>query len=187
MSVPSMDNKGAGPLRVPGFGDIPLEEELPISQRFVHGIKDWEQVPAITLRELTMVAIMNELTDRRNWHMDIFNQDVVDLWRDEILGSTPLMSEKAWEWCVAELRDKGAYLKDHGYFRVLDTGSCVCKSDTLSLKGFVANSSQDLSQCLHSMKDTYRTALSHISTPHCIHWSGGGVLSWPKSHVKVML
>ncbi|KAH8808628.1 hypothetical protein F5884DRAFT_677499 [Xylogone sp. PMI_703] len=106
-----MDNKGAGPLRVPGFGDIPLDEELPIEQRFAHGI--------------------NELTDRPNWRMDILNQDIVDQWRGEILASTPLMSEKAWAWCVAELRDKAVYSKDHGYFRVLDTGSCICKSDTL--------------------------------------------------------
>lgn len=131
MLVLSMDNKGAGPLRVPGFGDIPLEEELPISQRSAHGFNEWKQVPAITQRELTMVGVMNELTDRPNWHVDIFNRDVIDLWRDEHLGSTPLMSEKAWKWCVAELRDKGAYFKDHGHFRVLDTGSCVCKSDTL--------------------------------------------------------
>jgi hypothetical protein len=47
MSVPS-DNKGAGPLRVPGFGDIPLEEELPISRRFAHGINEQKQVPVIT-------------------------------------------------------------------------------------------------------------------------------------------
>ncbi|KAJ5160179.1 uncharacterized protein N7482_007183 [Penicillium canariense] len=133
-----MENKGAGPLRVPGFGDIPLEEELPISRRFAHGIKEWKQVPAITQRERTMVAVMNELTDRPNWDMDIFNQYTVDRWRDEILGSTPCMSEKAWEWCVAELRDKGAYLKDNGYFRVLDTGSCVCKSDTLVSQGLCA-------------------------------------------------
>lgn len=133
-----MDNKGTGPLRVPGFGDTPLEQELPISRRFAHGIHEWKQVPAITQRELTMVSAMNELTDRLNWHMDVLNQDVVDLWRDEMLGSTPLMSEEAWKWCVAEVRDKAAYFKDHGHFRVLDTGSCVCKSDTIVSQGLCA-------------------------------------------------
>jgi hypothetical protein len=152
-----MENNGAGPLRVPGFGDIPLEKELPISQRFAHGIKEWQQVPAITQRELTMVAVMNELTDRPNWHTDIFNQDAVDLWRDEILDSTPLMSEKAWEWCVAELRDKVTYLKDHGHFRVLDTGSCVCKSDTLA--------SQDL--CAQ-----FQTGLEPVLAQHEGHHDG---------------
>ena len=75
MSEPSMDNKVAGPLRVPGFGDIPLEEEFPFSRRFTHGINEWKQDPAITQRELTMVAVMNELTDRPNWHMDVFDHD----------------------------------------------------------------------------------------------------------------
>lgn len=131
MSVPSMDDKSASPLRVPGFGDIPLDEELPISHRFAHGFKEWKQVPAITQREFVMVAVMNEVTDKPGWHVDIFSQDVADRWRDEILASTPLMSEKAWEWCVAELRDKADYFKDKGHFRVLDTGSCVCKSDAL--------------------------------------------------------
>jgi hypothetical protein len=127
-----MDNTGALPLRTPGFGDIPLQEELPMAHRFAHGIHEWKQVPAITRREFTMVAIMNQLTDKQNWHVDIFNQDAVDCWRNELLASTPLLSEKAWEWCVAELRDKAVFFNDKGYTRVLDTGTCVCKSDTLA-------------------------------------------------------
>ena len=91
---------------------------------------------------------MNELTDRPNWHMDVFDQHIVDRWWDEILGSTPLISEKAWEWCVAELRDKAAYFKDNGYFRVLDTGSCVCKSDTLVSQGLCAQFQSGLESVL---------------------------------------
>jgi hypothetical protein len=131
VSAPSMDNKSASPLRVPGFGDLPLDQELPVEDRFAHGFREWKQVPAITLREFAMVAAMNDVTDKPGWHVDIFSPDVADRWRDEILASTPLMSHKAWEWCVAELRDKATYFQATGHVRVLDTGSCVCKSDVL--------------------------------------------------------
>lgn len=46
------------------------------------------------------------------------------------------MSEKAWTWCVAELRDKADEYKQKQYLRILDTGSCVCKSDTLNATAF---------------------------------------------------
>jgi hypothetical protein len=126
-----MDNTGRGPLRVPGFGDMPLEEELRCEERFTHGIQEWEQIPAVTVREFAMVAVMNTLTDKPNWHIDIFNKDTVTEWREEAFAATPLMSEKAWAWCKAELRDKAVEYKQKQYIRVLDTGSCVCKSDIL--------------------------------------------------------
>ena len=37
----------------------------------------------------------------------------------------------SWAWCVRELRDKADEYKEKHYVRILDTGSCVCKSDTL--------------------------------------------------------
>lgn len=126
-----MDNTGCGPLRVPGFGDIPLEEELRCEERFAHGIREWKQVPAVTMREFAMVDVMNTLTDKLDWDIDIFNEDIVAKWRKDALAATPLMSEKAWAWCVAELRDKANEYKQKQYVRVLDTGSCVCKSNIL--------------------------------------------------------
>jgi hypothetical protein len=59
-----MDNSGIGRLNVPGFGDIPLDKELRCEDRFPHGINEWEQVPAVTMREIAMVAVMNLLTDK---------------------------------------------------------------------------------------------------------------------------
>ncbi|EHK18986.1 uncharacterized protein TRIVIDRAFT_204382 [Trichoderma virens Gv29-8] len=126
-----MDNTGHGPLRVPGFGDMPLEEKLRCEQRFAHGFEEWQQMPAVTVRELAMVAVMNTLTDKPGWHIDIFNEDIATEWRKEAFAATPLMSEKAWAWCIAELRDKANEYTQKQYIRVLDTGSCVCKSDIL--------------------------------------------------------
>ncbi|PYH30937.1 DUF4246 domain-containing protein [Aspergillus neoniger CBS 115656] len=128
----SFDNSGDGPLRVPGFGAIPLDYELPSDARFAHGIKEWRQAPAVTTRELAMTAVMNRLTDRPNWHVDVFDDVAVAHWRQESTASiamNPLLSDRAWEWCVQELRDKATEFQQKGHIRVLDTGSCVCKSD----------------------------------------------------------
>ncbi|OOG00128.1 hypothetical protein ASPCADRAFT_139307 [Aspergillus carbonarius ITEM 5010] len=133
-----LDNRGHGPLRVPGFGDIPIEYELPPPARFAHGICEWRQAPAVTARELAMVAVMNNLTDHPDWHVDIFHDEVVARWRKEAFDTTPLMSEKTWDWCMKELRDKAVYFREHHHIRVLDTGSCVCKSDTPTLRSLGA-------------------------------------------------
>ena len=126
-----MDNTGRGPLQVPGFGGIPLEYVLECEHRFAHGTNDWQQVPAVTARELAMVAIMNTLTDKPEWHFKILDEQIVARWREEAFATTPLMSEKVWTWCLAELRDKAMHFEKNQYIRVLDTGSCICKSDTL--------------------------------------------------------
>ncbi|RDH31018.1 hypothetical protein BDQ94DRAFT_180730 [Aspergillus welwitschiae] len=128
----SFDNSGDGPLRVPGFNGISLKCVLPPDARFAHGIEEWRQAPAVTARELAMTAVMNRLTDRPNWHVDVFDDVVVARWRQDNTASiamNPLLSDRAWDWCVRELRDKATEYRQNGHIRVLDTGSCVCKSD----------------------------------------------------------
>ncbi|PYH85072.1 hypothetical protein BO82DRAFT_198873 [Aspergillus uvarum CBS 121591] len=128
----TFENSGDGPLRVPGFGTIPLTYELPSDARFAHGIQEWRQAPAVTARELAMTTAMNRLTDRPNWHVDVFDDGAVARWRQDSIASlamNPLLSDRAWAWCVRELRDKAVEYRQKGHIRVLDTGSCVCKSD----------------------------------------------------------
>ncbi|KAL4903978.1 hypothetical protein BDW74DRAFT_168488 [Aspergillus multicolor] len=131
-----LDNSGSGALRVPGFGDIPIHYELDPDARFAHGF-EWRQAPAVTARELAMTAVMNQLTDRPGWDSAIFDT-IVSNWREDIFASTQLMSDKAWSWCIDKLYDKAAYYREHGYIRVLNTGSCVCKSDTPAVHGLAA-------------------------------------------------
>ncbi|RAO66335.1 uncharacterized protein BHQ10_002347 [Talaromyces amestolkiae] len=136
----ALDNTGDGPLRVPGFANIPIHYELPSNARFAHGVVEWRQAPAVTARELTMVAVMNHLTDRPSWYLEISDDEVVANWKQETFDTTPLMSEKAWEWCVRELRDKAVDLRESRqiHIRVLDTGSCVCKADAETLDSLSA-------------------------------------------------
>ncbi|RAH44912.1 DUF4246 domain-containing protein [Aspergillus brunneoviolaceus CBS 621.78] len=137
-TIITFDNSGDGPLRVPGFGTIPLTYELPSDARFAHGIQEWRQAPAVTARELAMTTAMNRLTDRPNWHVDVFDDGVVARWRQDSIASlamNPLLSDRAWAWCVRELRDKAVEYRQKGHIRVLDTGSCVCKSDHVPARG----------------------------------------------------
>ncbi|KAJ5751679.1 hypothetical protein N7520_008596 [Penicillium odoratum] len=131
----AFDNTGYGSLRVPGFADIPVHYELPSNARFAHGTVEWRQAPAVTARELTMVAVMSHLTDRPAWYVTIFDDEVVAQWKQNTFDTTPLMSEKAWGWCVKELRDKAVNLRDNRqiHIRVLDTGSVQRSESVLNV------------------------------------------------------
>lgn len=169
-----LDNSGNGPLKVPGFGGVPLDYERPGKDQFAT-IHDWEQRPAVTRRETVMVVVMEVLTDRPNWHVDVFNDDVIQSWRQELAEShdyitslwleepephsdndddavmdrreigeraynetSALINDSTWDWCIKELRDKALALRKTGYVRILDTGSCICKSDDLPLQELAA-------------------------------------------------
>lgn len=134
-----LDNSGRGPLQVPGFNGIPIHYELKSDDRFAHGEREWRQTPGVTAREQAMVDLMNKLTDKPGWHVDIFNDEIVDKWREKAFETSSLMSEKAWSWCLKELRDKAVYFGETQHVRVLDTGSCVCKSDNPDLQRLAAS------------------------------------------------
>ncbi len=149
------NNSGQGPLRVPGFGGIPVHFQLPAEARFAHGFCEWRQSPIVTMQERAMVAVMNRLTDKPGWSEAVFDDAVVAQWRaeldvereqtrngsrkqplteiDALLANPRLLKDSTWAWCVQELRDKARDFSAHGHVRVLDTGSCVCKADSAAL------------------------------------------------------
>ena len=135
-----MDNSGAGPLLVPGFNGITIDEEFHVSQRFAHGFEECKQVPAITLREFTRIYAINILTDKTNWHSDVFDPETLWQWYNELILSSPRLSENNWNWCVAELKDKTKQYEHDGFIRVLNTSSCMCKSDRAELQELSAAS-----------------------------------------------
>ncbi|KAK6815709.1 hypothetical protein PG987_016475 [Apiospora arundinis] len=120
------------------------------------------------LREVFMLAIMDKLTDKPGWHTKVFDDAIVAKWRAEAMhqpednlyrmateagdkGSTRrgtkipqptrnrVLSEKAFDYCIQELRVKAEHFKNTGLVPTLDAvGNCVVKSDTLvtqELKG----------------------------------------------------
>lgn len=142
INLQEMDNSGQRPLCVPGFGGMSLYYECNVEDGFANAVSGWEQEPAITAPEFAMLQLMNDLTDKHNWHMDIFNNETVAKWREEtfetqesirthnLLGMRRI-SAKAWDWSVMELRDKVLMYKKNQFIRILDAGSSVCKSDAL--------------------------------------------------------
>jgi Protein of unknown function (DUF4246)/Domain of unknown function DUF4246, N-terminal len=125
-----LENAGDRPLHIPGFNDLPIYLELPLEERFAHGSGEWVQSPNLTGRELAMLHLINNLTDISDWHIKVFDGGIASEWREEAL-SRQLISEGAWEWCLSELQDKAKLFEKTGRIVVLNTGSGICKSDSL--------------------------------------------------------
>ena len=177
-----MDNSGRGLLRVPGFGGIPIHYVLPGEKRVAHGVDDWEQVPIITARELAIVAVMNTLTDKPEWQVKIFDDQIVNEWRKEAFATTPLMSEKAWTWCVAELGDKNIYFEQNQYLRVW-TQAPVSASPTHSFQSPLSQSSnQESRPCSSKWPKTCNLNLMRrcwiLFIRHFSHWFMGEAWYW---------
>lgn len=144
-----MDNSGQSLLQAPGFGDVPLDFQLPAEERYAHGIKDWRQTPTIAEHEISMVGVMNMITDFPDWHEDIVrdDRDLEQAWREQTRQMFLNVSDCAWKWCLRELRDKAADFRHTGAVRVLDIGSSVFKLDGRLLREIqqgLSSSSQHL-------------------------------------------
>ncbi|KAH0429957.1 hypothetical protein CcaCcLH18_08102 [Colletotrichum camelliae] len=122
------DNTGNGPLNVPGF-PLAVSIEHGHDERFAHGFNDWAQ-DRLTAREIAMISLINDITDKPGWSKDVLNDVNVASWRVEALAR-PLMSPLAWDWCLLELQDMAKDADDRGRICVLNTASRVCKSDGL--------------------------------------------------------
>ncbi|KAF2495402.1 hypothetical protein BU16DRAFT_389520 [Lophium mytilinum] len=124
-------NDGEEPISVPGFG-LPIDwtKGWNDEDKFAHGASSWQQNPRLTVRELAMLKVMEALTDKPEWTRKVFDDTIVAKWREEAL-QMPLISEKAWDWCLLELRDKARFYEEKGYVLTLDTGSVCAKSDTI--------------------------------------------------------
>ncbi|KEQ81619.1 hypothetical protein M438DRAFT_399248 [Aureobasidium pullulans EXF-150] len=131
MTDPCLCNDGHGSLKVPGFSDVPLDLEIYSQNRFTHGATEWVQWPNLTARELAMLGLMNDLTEEHGWHKNIFDDDLMVDWRMQAL-SRPLISPKAWDWCLAELQDKALYFEQTGNIVVFNTGAGIVKSDAVA-------------------------------------------------------
>lgn len=137
-----MDNSGHRPLLVPGFGGMSIYHELGVDERFADTITGWEQKPALTAPEMTMLQLMSDLTDKSGWNVDVFNNAIVAKWREETFKAQEakaqkedlkmrVITERAWDWCILELRDKAHTFDKDRFVRLFDAGSAVCKSDVL--------------------------------------------------------
>lgn len=124
---------------VPGFG-LPLRWPEMVSRRWqplfqpdentlLLSALDGSENPKFcyTQRELTMLALINELTDMPEWQRSIFDPDVTFEWKSQKLLTGQDVTRAMLDWCVEEVKD---YVHDFIPSRVipsLDGG--VIKSD----------------------------------------------------------
>ncbi|OQE21524.1 hypothetical protein PENFLA_c014G04830 [Penicillium flavigenum] len=120
-----LDNKTT--LKVPGLHYLPINVLLSHDQ-FSTGVNDWYG-HILTAKELVILDLINTITDRPDWHRAIFDQQVTAQWREDAVGSSSLINDKTWDWCLQELQDMARQFDRDGRLVVFNTSSGVCKSD----------------------------------------------------------
>jgi hypothetical protein len=78
-----MNNSGQMPLSIPWLWREISPWELSLDDRFSDTVTGLEQRPAVTAPEMTMLQLMRNLTDKRDWNIDVFNDEIVAKWREE--------------------------------------------------------------------------------------------------------
>ena len=134
LTLADPDNSGDVPLKAPGFS-CRFDAEVK-GKRYRHGANDFCS-DRLTAREIAMLRVMSSLTEKPNWHREIFNEVTVVQWEQEARG-TPLISHDAWDWILRELRDKAIEFTETGLVLDLETSSRICKSDVLVPQGLQA-------------------------------------------------
>jgi hypothetical protein len=81
----------------------------------------------ITAREVAMLAMMNEITDKHDWHKKVYDETIAAKWTAEAVSAG--LSENMSDWCIAELRDKAKIYEHNGVICVFDVDTVVAKSD----------------------------------------------------------
>ncbi|KAK1831479.1 hypothetical protein QBC39DRAFT_351414 [Podospora conica] len=138
IAVSAFDNSGRAPLLVPGAGMPLYVEAVPASgtARFTHAYDNDGWPMRATTREIAMLRCMEQMTEKPNWERDVFSDEMVAEWKHEVwmadwkIRAHWKISDKAWAWCVDELRDKARRFIETGRTVVLDYGwGAVCKKD----------------------------------------------------------
>ncbi|KAK1223167.1 hypothetical protein PQX77_013960 [Marasmius sp. AFHP31] len=124
--------------KLPGFG-LPVNthpengrfsaQDSPRSC-FPNAITSWA-ASNMVVREQTMLAMINEITDKPEWDRKVNDQTIVAKWKKEALGKEGVdFSEAMFDYCIAELCDKAAHFAQTGRVTVLDSEAAIVKSDT---------------------------------------------------------
>ncbi|GAQ03931.1 hypothetical protein ALT_1252 [Aspergillus lentulus] len=165
-----LSNRSDGPLRVPGMSGIPLHHELPVGQRFAHAVADWRRDPRLTKPEMSMLHFMEYVTEQPGWE-DSIESDVpiMEQWQRKAFSTFDL-TPRAWEWCLAELKDKAWEFKRTDYVTIKDGDSPVAKSDRLVSYSLLQNLREELQPLLDDQTASFdesgkSSPLRHLVDP----------------------
>lgn len=81
----------AAPFKVPGFG-LPVNHRFSYEEHFPSALSDlsnnfYIEKIAVTLRELTMLYLMNTITDKPDWDSKVFDEELIRKWSEEARNS----------------------------------------------------------------------------------------------------
>jgi len=121
----------------PGFG-LPFAVYTEHKEWFPSAVGTWES-NTLTVRERAMLAFVNRITDKPGWERKVFDEEIVGRWKAEMegivaSGVAPFncgFSDKMYDYCIKELRDKARIYERSGIVSVLDAAAAVFKSDVI--------------------------------------------------------
>ncbi|KAG4439283.1 hypothetical protein IFR05_005216 [Cadophora sp. M221] len=107
-----------------------------------------------TLREFTMLHIMNALTDKPDWEDKVFDDTIAEKWKTEVM-TTPGrdVSQKMADWVIKELRWKAKSFKETGVVTVYNGD--VVKSDT-AIPDSIKEALQEQARKLEAIPEVYK-------------------------------
>ncbi|OCL02456.1 hypothetical protein AOQ84DRAFT_182162 [Glonium stellatum] len=131
--------------------------------RYPNAISDWAG-DLLTVRERSMMAMMNQITDKPEWRRKVFDEEIISKWRNEVVTEYEAeedqedqgFTEAMFEYCITELQDKAKMHEDTGMVAVLDADVAVVKSDTIipeDLKGELKAAVEPLEKVPDRLKD----------------------------------
>ncbi|KAH6979175.1 hypothetical protein EDB82DRAFT_247320 [Fusarium venenatum] len=104
----------------------------------------------LLVREVAMMIVMNQLTEKPDWHLKVFNETIAEKWIEEALALPveplyddivppkkynyteklkTILDRKCLEYCIKELRAKAKFFEKTGLIPTLDASASVVKAD----------------------------------------------------------
>ncbi|KAK2732294.1 hypothetical protein CKAH01_02240 [Colletotrichum kahawae] len=117
----------------PGFG---LGVNAMPEQMFPSAVLDWTAI-TLTYSELAIMWFVEQITNKPDWHVKVFNDDIAAKWKAEVMAvdwaSVGLtyahFDDDMFKWCLEELREKAKLYESTGIIPVFDYSAAVIKSD----------------------------------------------------------
>ncbi|KAK4188160.1 hypothetical protein QBC35DRAFT_473900 [Podospora australis] len=127
----------------------------------IHGECYGNNSMIITVREVAMMLVMDRLTDKPDWHIKVFNDEIAEKWRQEAMAwpeddlwnriqhfeidegrqnlhpdwyperPKNLLDRACVDYCIQELRHKAEHFERTGIIPTLDATFSIAKSDTI--------------------------------------------------------
>ncbi|CAK7216895.1 hypothetical protein SCUCBS95973_002967 [Sporothrix curviconia] len=148
----------AGRIKLPGFGLSRSAGWDRNDANYPHALEyegRGKLSMGVTLRERRMLDFMGSITDKPEWERKVHDEAIVAKWRAEakamptVENDDVYMSDKMFDNCIEELREKAGRLADTGFVTTLDSEVTVVKSDTAVPDALVAF----LKECVARLED----------------------------------